>query len=160
MLSLLVSTLIFYIISKYCVTFSALHQNPEHNNQGSTKGTYGTLYLLKKKKKSIYLFVCAGSQLPHVGRSSLTRGRSHTPCIGSVESQAQDHQASPTFYTLYTHSEWSHCAKGEAVGSGWCSCAWAPDSGEWRMNAKPNQQPPSLAEGVLLPNSHHRTLCH
>ena len=61
--------------------------------------------------KNIYLFCCAGSQLwhwdpqlqhadswlQHVGSSSLTKNRTQAPCLGSMGSQALDHQGSPDF---------------------------------------------------------------
>ena len=35
-------------------------------------------------KKYLFLFGCIGSQLQHVGSSSLTRDRTQAPCIGSA----------------------------------------------------------------------------
>ena len=48
----------------------------------------------------IYLFGCSGSQLQHVGSSSLTRDRTWAPCTGSSESQPLDHQGSPISITF------------------------------------------------------------
>ena len=48
--------------------------------------------------KSFHLFSCTGSQLRHMGSSSLTRDRTWVPCIGSKESQPVDHQGRPCEY--------------------------------------------------------------
>ena len=48
----------------------------------------------------IYLFGCSGSQLQHVGSSSLTRDRTWAPCTGSSESQPLDHQGIPRMMIL------------------------------------------------------------
>ena len=48
----------------------------------------------------IYLFGCAGSQLQHVGSSSLTRDRIPAPCIRSAESQPLYHQGSTLYRAL------------------------------------------------------------
>ena len=53
----------------------------------------------------IYLFIWLHTQdlqtlLLHMGSSSLTRDRTHPPCIGSTESWPLDHQGSPEFVLL------------------------------------------------------------
>ena len=57
----------------------------------------------------IYLFGCSGSQLQHVGSSSLTRDQTWAPCAGSSESQLLDHQGSPC--------PWNSSGKSSGVGN-------------------------------------------
>ena len=57
------------------------------------------LFFFKKKSLCIYSPGCAGSELQHVGSSSLTRDQGAS-CIGSSDSLLLDHQGSPSLYFL------------------------------------------------------------
>ena len=55
------------------------------------------LYLNEAISSTVFLFFgCTRSYLLHAGSSSLTRGRTKVPYVGSVESYLKDHQGSPS----------------------------------------------------------------
>ena len=73
---------------------------PQWTEDACALGFVSLSFLFLKKSLCIYSPGCAGSELQHVGSSSLTRDQTQASCIGSSDSLLLDHQGSPSLYFL------------------------------------------------------------